>query len=238
MARRDYLPINDEALRAWTLNFNNILALMPAKYGLSDEQMTTYTDLQADYTAKLAAAVNPMTRGNRTVFEKQEAKKSLIATTRLYAKQINGLMRITNDQRQALGLTIRDTTPTSIEPPTVAPYVRITGVWDGIISLELRQDGGLRAKPTGVADALLFTHVGEAPPATAQEWVYAATVGKTNVKLPYPAGADGKTVWIAAFWTNAKGMSGPSSRPASVNLPAIVAGPTQATQQPELRIAA
>ncbi len=161
-----------------------------------------------------------------------------VAATRGWARQINGLKRITNDDRQALGLTVRDTTPTRIEPPTVAPYVRVTNVKNGEIFFDLRQDGDLRAKPAGVADSLVFTFVGESAPTDTKQWTYAMTTGRTNVKLPFPEGAGGTTLWIAAFWTNAKGQSGPSSTPVSVNLPAVGAGPSQINQQPDLKIAA
>ena len=238
MASKDFLPSSDEALRGFTLNFNDILAAQPAKYGLSDEQMSDYTEQQAAFTAALAAATSPMTRGNRTVYEKNEAKRTLVATTRSYARQINGLMRITDDERQALGLNIRDTTPTRINPPTTAPYVRVTGVENSTIYLELRQDGDLRAKPANVADALVFTYVGTSAPTDVNQWNYAMTTGRTNLSMPFPAGAGGNTLWIAAFWTNAKGQSGPSSSPVSVNLPATSAGPEQINQQPTLKMAA
>ena len=177
-------------------------------------------------------------RGTRTVFEKNEAKKALVAATRGWARQINGLKRITNNDRQALGLTVRDTTPTRIDPPTTSPYVRVTNVKSSEIFLDLRQDGDLRAKPAGMADALIFTFIGANAPATSTEWTYAMTTGRTNVKLPFPEGAGGNTLWIAAFWTNAKGQSGPSSAPVIVNLPAVGAGPSQINRQPALKIAA
>ena len=146
-------------------------------------------------------------------------------------------MDVTNDQRQALGLNIADTTPTQIDPPTTAPYVRVTGVKSGEIFFELRQNDDLRASRRTSPMRIVFTYAGDARPTSINQWNYAMTTGRTNLSMPFPEGAGGQTLWITAFWTNAKGQSGPSSEPVSVNLPAISARPSQIDQHsnPPLR---
>ncbi|MEM7806654.1 MAG: hypothetical protein AAF561_00915 [Planctomycetota bacterium] len=238
MPSKDFVPTTDSKLRDFALNFFNVCATDSVAFNLQEPVLNQLDALTSDFVTKLAKAVDPMTRGTRTVFEKDKAKNALVAAIRKIARQVNGLMDVTDDQRQALGLNIRDTTPTRIDPPTVAPYVRVTDIKSGMIHFELRQDGDLRAKPENVADALVFTHVGETAPVVSKSWNYAMTTGRTNCRMVFPEGAGGKKVWITAFWTNAKGQSGPNAQPVSVDLPHIAAQIEEADEQSPMRIAA
>jgi hypothetical protein len=238
MPAKDFIPTTDRKFRDFSDNFFNVCAANAAAFNLSEPVMTRLDDLTSDFAQKLSAATNPQTRGVRTVFEKDECKKVLVAEIRKIARQVNGLMDVSNDQRQALGLNVRDTTPTRVPVPSVAPYVRITDAKSGQIHFELRQDGDLRAKPDGVADALVFTFVGENPPADPRQWVYCMTTGKTNCTTAFPEGSGGKKVWVAAFWTNSKGQNGPSSVPVSVDLPHFVPQIQESQEQAPMRIAA
>lgn len=240
MARTDYLPATDEGLRTWTANFSAIIKVNYAELNLTEVQASTYGDQQTDYEAKLVAAIDPLTRGNRTVFLKDEARTLLVATTRSYARQINNTMSVTDAQRQALGLHIRDTTPSSVGVPGESPVVFAELIRNRRVKLTLRQNSNLRAKPAGVADALIFTHVGPtAPGVGSDQWQYAATISRTTMTLTAPPSETGDTLWISAFWTNAKGQSGPASEPVSVNLPAGGSLPQeQGEVQSPMRVAA
>ena len=237
MARRDFLPSSDEALRAWAANFGRLINASAAAYGLSDEQADAYSVLAGDYAAKLATATDPETRGVRTVFQKSEAKRELVRQTRQIARQINNLMNVTDDQRQALGLTIRDT-PTPVPAPGVAPVVFAELVGGRSVKITLRQNSNLRARPEGVADALIFTHLGPTAPAEMNGWAYAGTVSRTATTITLPPSPAADKVWVCAFWTNAKGQSGPASTPVSVDLPAGGVLPREAEAGEPLRLAA
>jgi hypothetical protein len=72
------------------------------------------------------------------------------------------------------------------------------------------------------------------------EWSYAATISKTTTEITFDPSDTGDTAWVAAFWTNAKGQSGPSSVPVRINLPAGGAQPAESEAEgtPTMRIAA
>src|SRR4051812_27952932 len=106
MAVRDYLPRTDAALLAWAQNFSTLINANFAAYGITREVASDYQTKQADFASKLQAATDPLTRGKRTVFLKDEAKKALVAFTRLVVKQIGGMMTVTDAQRQELGITV------------------------------------------------------------------------------------------------------------------------------------
>ena len=77
------------------------------------------------------------------------------------------------------------------------------------MTVELLQGASRRGKPAGVAGAMVFTFVGAAAPATMDQWQFAGNVTRPTVELPFGTSASGDTVHITAYWTNAKGESGP-----------------------------
>ena len=238
MARRDFLPLTDAALLAFTENFARILDASYGDYDLTPQAAADYAAKQADYAAKLRAAVDPATLGRRTVFLKNEAKTTLVAATRRIARQIGGLIEVSNEQRQALGLTVRSTASRSIPVPTAVPLVKIRKVEGRIVTVELLQSASRRGKPAGVAQAMLFTYCGTIAPQGLEDWQYALTATRTVVDLPFAPSATGDTAYVTAFWCNAKGQAGPAARPASVNLAAGNALPREAGEKPKLKIAA
>ena len=216
---RDYLPRGDEAVGTYAKNFARIIVDSPEDFDLSPEVAAAYKDLAASYQSRLQAALDPETRGRRTVFLKQETRNALVAETRRLAKQINNLMKVNDDQRQALGLTIRDTTRSAKSRPKAPPVVKVAGTDGRTVTVDLLRADARRGRPPQVDGATVFTHLGPTPPATIEGWRYAAQVTKSRVELPFGPSEAGDTAWVVAFWTNTAG-TGPASRPVSVNLPA------------------
>lgn len=61
---------------------------------------------------------------------------------------------------------------------------------------------------------------GPSAPATADGWQLLTSTTKVTVTATFPSSLPaGTTIWLAAFWTNAKGHSGPACIPVSANLP-------------------
>ena len=238
MARRDYLPITDAAFLTYAENFGGLINAAPADYDLTPELTGDYVAKMAVYATRLRSAVDPITRGNRTVFLKDQSKDELMALTRRYARQIVNLVGVSDDQRQALGLNIRSASPKPIPAPKGAPILKSARVDGRTVTVELLQGASRRGKPAGVAGAMVFTFVGPVAPATMDQWQFAGNVTRPTVELPFGTSASGDTVHITAYWTNAKGESGPAARVLTINLPAGGAMPAAAAEPKGLKIAA
>jgi|GEM_PF-1176093 len=230
---RDYIGDTDAKVLSFTANFGTLISDSPTVYGLSAPLATSYMDKQADYAAKLTAATDPLTRGKRTVFLKQEAKKELVALTRQYAQQINKMVTITNEQRQALGLTIADTHRTPVPVPQTSPFIQVKKQLGRTVTIELRQEANKRGRPSKVAGATIFTFTGANPPTSADGWKFSTNTTKTTVEVPFGSSNMGDTVWITAFWNNSRDESGPAAWPVSLNLPASPALPSLAANTEE-----
>jgi hypothetical protein len=235
--KRDFLPHSDAGLLEFTANFSRLISNKPAQYGLGDAIVEAYQALQEDFSAKLTAAVDPGTRGKRTVFLKDESRKLLVAETRKIAKQINGMISVTNDQRQALGLTIAETKRTPAPVPQQKPFIKVLKMDGRTVSIRLQQDSSRRGKPAKVMNATILTHTGPTMPTASSGWDFVTNTGKTQLDIPFAPSATGDTVWITAFWNNERNESGPAATPLQINLPAGGAMPTE-TAQEKLKIAA
>lgn len=217
-----YLPRTDSGLDDWAQNFaTQITSTMdPTTIGLTLDEASAYAALQADYTAKLLASVEPATRGPATVLAKNLAKKALIASSRKLAMAATNHVGTTDVQRQALGLTIKDVDPTPVPVPEFAPQLDMVSVQGRRVTLRLRNSvNGERRKPTGVQGATLVSYVGESLPESIRDWSFEANTTRTDVELVFEDSVPmGTKVWVAAFWYNRRGESGPACSPVSLHL--------------------
>lgn len=214
-----YLPLADGPLQDWADNFSAKISAEadPATIGLDAKQVTDYAALAADYATKLAASVNPDTRGGATVLAKNTAKKALVAESRKLAMIVTNHPGVTDQQRYDLGLNIRDTTPTPVPPPDESPTIDVLSVDGWTLNIRLHDGTATkRAKPAGVTGALVFTYVGDVAPVDVEAWKFEGTASRTNTKVVFPSTlAPGTKVWLTAAWVNRKLQSGPAAMPVS-----------------------
>jgi hypothetical protein len=211
-----YLPLTDSGLLDWSENFNSQINNMdPTTIGLTADDATGYATLYSSYETAYTNATNPGTRGSATILAKNEAKAAIITDSRRLAMTATNYPGTTDTQRQALGLTIRDTTPSPVPVPDTAPVVEVREVKNQRITLVMHNaESTSRAKPAGVAGATLFSYVGETTPAELSDWTFEGNVTRTLVELDMPATVpNGSKVWVTAFWFNTKGESGPATPP-------------------------
>ncbi|MEM7806730.1 MAG: hypothetical protein AAF561_01300 [Planctomycetota bacterium] len=235
----DYLPNGDPQLALFVEQFGNTLASIPPEtLNLTEQEITQYGIKAADFAAKLLAATADETKGPKATLLKNESRAVITQLTRRYAQMIKRLPNITDEQLQALGITIDDRNRRPIATPTESPRIIVTSVVGRTVTIELEHSGNGRGKPDGVATATIFTHLGTEPPASVSDWTFAGNVSRTTVEVPFAPSTTGTTAWITAFWSNAKGQNGPATPPISVDLPAAGVVPVEKTQETPVRLAA
>ena len=215
---KEWLPLTDDALLVFVQPFSAKISLDPISFGVTSGTAATLAGLVSGYRSCVSAAKDPATRGVSTCFAKAFSKKQLVAYVRQVARAIQGTMTVTNQQRSDLGLTIRRTAAPAVPPPISAPAADVIAVVGRRLRVRLRDaDSTRRARPDGVSGALLWSHVGEAPPPDLSGWRAEGTVTKTTCEIVFdndlPPGA---TVWVFAQWLNPTLQTGPASTPRSV----------------------
>lgn len=215
----DYLPARDADLNNWALNFNTMLAAggPGGIYGLSSAQITAFAALFSTWTTAYNASQAGPTRGPAATQTKNDARAAMVngpGGIRELVAIIQANPATTDTQRQELLITIRDTEPTPIPVPSLAPQIDLKPPVMRTLTMRLHNEASLghKGKPQGVDGAIVFAHVGPMPPAPQDIhlWTFQTNTKKTTVEIEFPSSvAPGSVVWVTAFWYNPRGESGP-----------------------------
>jgi len=224
MANQSYLPKRDQDLLDFAENMNTKIAVDPTAWGLTLGQQGAFDTLVTTFASAMATLQDPLTRSTPFVVAKNDARDLLINDENGIRKLVDIIQAYpgtTNQMRSEINITIRDTTPTPVPPPSTQPVVHVTGVDDFTIHFYLRDsvDPDRRAKPDGVASARIVTWVGDDPPLDFTAWSAGTTVTRTTGSVTVPVtSAPLSRVWVAAQWVNGKGQTGPFSTAVWTNL--------------------
>ena len=218
---RSFLPVGDDAMLSFALNFSTLLTANYAAYDVAQAVATTYAAKYNTYKSALAAAKAPETRGNATVLAKKTAKNDLIDYTRQVARTIGNDMNVTDAQRQALGLTIRKVKPTPVPAPSARPAMELVSMVGRTATVNVYDSSSRtkRGKPASALGAKLYTFVGDAYPTDPTLWAYQGDYTKTKCEIVFDDYVEnGAQVWVCAAWYNRKGETGPISVPLTTNV--------------------
>jgi hypothetical protein len=132
MSRSFYFG-TDQQLKTGSDTFSALITANPTSYGLVAGQATTYGTLNTAFGSALALWTAPATRTKVTLENKNAAREALIANAKLLAAIIQATPTVTNGQRAALGLSIRET-PTPLgslgKPSDLTVTLSETGALD------------------------------------------------------------------------------------------------------------
>jgi hypothetical protein len=207
----DYIPKKDADLVSWSANFAAQVADNAPVWEIPAGEVTSLQTDTATF-AKLHAQVSSPAKNSIIVEQKNAARTSLVNNIR---GLVNFRLRnpiITDAQRVALGLHLRDTTHTTIPAPKTRPELN-TDVND-VRRLKITfhdMGSSSKAKPYGVNGALIGYDVLSTPPASPTVLSRNALATRTPFTLEFTEEERGKTVYIAICWQNEKGEKGPWS---------------------------
>jgi hypothetical protein len=219
---RDYIPSRESDFVTWSANFAAKIIVAPSTLGLVPAQAVGYGALNTAFAAAYATANDPATRSPSNIVAKNMAMEALKENARELARIIQAYPAITPEQISELGLTVRDSGGSPINPPADAPKMDIVSAVVRTVKIRLHDAANptRRGKPEGVSGASIFSYVGATPPAEIAAWKFEGSTTRTVVDVEFdPSVASGATVWLTAFWFNPRSQSGPACAPVSTNLP-------------------
>ena len=235
MASESYMPRKKAAQVAWFQEFVDTVEPMPGAYGIPAPMMSAFANLNAQLQEAWKKSEHETTRTRVTIDERDVLLAQLKVMVRNLVSIIQGTPSATSAMKIAAGLTVRDKKPTPKPVPSVKPVLVVTQVDGRTVTMELRSNLTKRGKPVGVAGATVFTATGAAAPQSTDAWKFAFNTTQTKVEFPFPPSETGETVWITAFWNNAKDQSGPAATPVCVELPRSTAAPAASTSAMKLQ---
>jgi hypothetical protein len=211
-------PRADTALLRWSRNVVDLITPRPGDWGLDVGDVEGYTDLH-DRFATSVAACDPSVRNKPAVVLKTANRAALEDGAKRVACKLYAAAGVTDAMKVQIGMRPRRS-PSMIAAPTTAPVIQFITTRGNTLTLRLRADGTRRGKPAGTKGASIFSFVGAEPAGDISRWKFEANVGRVErVTLTFPDTVPaGATVWVTAFWFNARMQSGPMTSPAGVNL--------------------
>jgi hypothetical protein len=215
----DYIPSKDSELVAWSANFTEQVAENAPSWGIPPDEVTALQTADTTFATLQKQADSPA-RTTVIVAEKNAARKRLENNIRMLASFRLKNPIITDAQRIALGLHVRDTTHTSIIVPTTRPELDIKVVDFRRLKIIFRDMGSKsRAKPYGIIGAVILYAVLDSPPADVNALTRSILATRSPYILEFTEEERGKTVYIAICWQNEKGERGPWSEIESAIVP-------------------
>lgn len=216
--RTTYMPTRLIDQVAWSANFAGIISGGVPRFGLTQEQIDGFVAVNTTLQTAWTIAENPATNSEGARAARNSALQAMKSMASNLVSIIQGTPSVTDQEKVELGVTVRDKTPSKISAPSTKPFVMVKKVEDRMITIELWKDGASRGKPPFVTSGMVFTSTGPTAPTSVEQWKFAAVVTRTGITLPFPPSETVDTVWISAFWVNAKGESGPSATAVSAVL--------------------
>jgi hypothetical protein len=210
----NYLPTPDADFNNWVLNFNNLISASPATYGLTSGDAAAISTPTSNWSAAYALAINPATRTPVTVNQKDTEKGVLTSVVRAYGRIILANQGVSDSNKTALGLNVRDTVNSPIPAPVTNPVLGLIGAQPGQITLTYHDSAAsaaVKAKPFGAIQLELRAFFGTTAPVAPAATPYYGVVTRTPFAVNCPSGSAGQSVWFYARWLTAKGLPGPWS---------------------------
>ena len=217
MGNRGYFfPRQDDAFEAWSVNYLNALKGWWSAQGLDlkdlndlDAATVAYQEALARNTAAQAAAV-------AAVQDKEAAYALLESLVRQTARFVQAYPATTNQDRAALGITVRQSRRSAVPAPGSAPLVVVARVERGAHTVRITDAANptRRAKPRDADRALLFVAMapaGAPAPSAESAYRFAALVADGTATLQFSPDHGGQQAHYLARWVNHRGEPGPWS---------------------------
>jgi hypothetical protein len=210
----DYIPNSDAEFNIWQANLVEKVLANATAWGIPAEDIAIITAKQTVWTSCFSKASNKQNRTSADVQAKDDAREPYEKDLRKFVAQwLAHNTKVSNSDRERMGVTVKSTTHTPKPTPTTCPV--------GTIDFSVRMQHGIhyadeatprsKAKPDGIHGCEVWMKLDGEAPKDSSELTFLAT----NTSSPYVATFDGsqvgKTAWYRLRWVNTRGEHGPWS---------------------------
>lgn len=216
----DYIPRTDAGLKAFLINFSNLISQDPGKFGLSEQDAEIIQGLSDQFSNLFDLCQSPATRTTGLVTQKDAIRASAKGTVRVYAQQIKANKGVDNQAKIELGLHLDDPTKTPIPAPDSAPLLSIVAAFSGEHIIRYRDENtpDTKAKPAGARQIQIYRHVAPGAVTLPDGAVEVGLYPRQPVKVMCSQEDVGKTATYFGRWVNGKGEVGPWSLPVCMTI--------------------
>jgi len=219
----DYIPQNDAEFNLWQANMVEIIASNLENWVIPTDDLNSLTGLQEGWAVAFAKASNKQNRTSADVQAKDDAREPYVKALRSFVAQwLASNSKVTNSDRERMGLTVKSGTRTPVPVPITLPVgtVDFSIRLQHTISYSDEATPRSKAKPAGVHGCEIWMKIDGNAPVDASELSYVATDTSSPYTTTFEGRYAGRIVYYWLRWVNTRGERGPWSSTIS----AIVAG--------------
>ncbi len=217
----DYIPGPDANFNAWQTNFVAYANANLAALGLVAADMTPVTGAQTNWLLAFPAHIAAANAAKAAKQTKDESRAALVGAIRPLVRRLQASPQVTDAEKAALGITVRDAEPSPIGPPTTAPIASVecgTRLQHTIRFVDSATPTK-KAKPAGVLGVEIWNHIGTEPP-TEADLRFVAVDTSAPFVLNFNSADGNKTAYYWLRWVSPTGERGPWSEPAQATIAA------------------
>jgi hypothetical protein len=209
----DYLPSNILKFMIFVRNIRAQVAINYSRWGISSSEYSVLDPLIAALDAAILISENPVTRTSAAIRKRDEARDALEVELRPFIQgRLMNNRRVTDDDKIALGLHVRDHKPTPSPDPDDTPAIETRAAAPGVIEVIFggKNEKG-HAKPYGYHGIEVRHLVGDKdhPPVNWSELIHSSFATRSPMKFTFEGLERGRWFYFAARWENTRGVKGP-----------------------------
>ena len=206
----DYSPARLVDFAAWLANFSALLTATPAAFGLTAPIAVIVANTASDFAAAYALSSAPSTRTSPTIAATTAQRQITTGIVRPYAVLISQNSAVTDENKAAIGVTIRSTVITPIPAPTTQPALSLLSAV--YLKHTLRyydvSTPTSKAKPFGAKALQLWSSVGTVAATDPAQCSYVGDYTKSPLGVQFQAGDVGKKCTYFSRWVTVAGPGG------------------------------
>lgn len=205
-----YIPTTDSGFAAWLLNFSTLLTLSPTTYGLVAGDATAVAAQNTAFQSAYSTATDPGTRTPAAVAAKDAAKSSALVVVRPLGVQISQNPGVTDENKTAIGVTVRKLVPSPVPTPTALPLVSVLFLQALLASLKVvsADTPTSKAKPFGCVAVQVFCSIGTMAATDPSQLAFVNSFTKIPLTLNFTSADRGKIASVAVRYATRGGIGG------------------------------
>jgi hypothetical protein len=211
----DYISSNDAVFDNWQKNLLRQLEekSILSKWDIPQQAYDALLPLQAGWDVHYAAAKNPNDRTRAQVTAKNEAGKTYKSALRIFIKAyLTYNPKISDDEREVLGLPVHKKGRTPAPVPKGYPFFRIDSSVIRRLTVYFFDDANeRRMKPEGVHGAEIRWDFSDVPVVEPEKLIRSGFDTASPYTIEFSGEDRGRMVYIALRWENTRGEKGPWS---------------------------
>ena len=206
--RRYYIPLKDGDFFNFQHNLVNIVVANKTDWNIPDDAVTALVNRRQEYETLYKKASNKMARTSGDVLAHRQCRKIYEKEIRIFANShIRYNDKMTDKDRQDVGVPPRDTKPSPRPKITDIPFIGLTNMGGGAIEVRCRTETDqTRDSMHPAADAIecryVMIPIGEKPPNDAETCAKFQTSKKARFIISCGAKNEGQRFYGFFHWVN------------------------------------